>query len=36
MSIVRPLNACATRFAPSSPTGATTFTGTIKLAASAK
>src|ERR1700687_4163394 len=35
-SIVRPLNACATRLAPSTPTGAMTFTGTIKLAASAK
>src|SRR5216684_8412687 len=35
-SIVRPLNACATRLAPSAPTGATTFTGRIKLAASAK
>src|SRR6202163_1426943 len=35
-SIVCPLNACATRLAPSTPTGAITFTGTIKLAASAK
>src|SRR5450759_3023263 len=35
-SIVRPLNACATRLAPSTPTGAMTFTGTIKLAESAK
>src|SRR6202043_2054212 len=36
MSIDRPLNACATRLAPSLPTGATTFTGTIRLAARAK
>src|ERR1700693_5193754 len=36
MSIARPLNACATRLAPSTPTGATTFTGTIKLAARGK
>src|SRR6202521_3803360 len=35
-SIVRPLNACATRLAPSTPTGAMTLTGTIRLAASAK
>src|SRR5260370_28380440 len=31
-----PLNGGATRFAPSVPTGATTFTGSIRLAASAK
>src|SRR5712691_3409149 len=36
MSIARPLKACATRLAPSVPTGAMTLTGTIKLAASAK
>src|ERR1700686_5424812 len=35
-SIVRPLKAWATRLAPSTPTAAMTFTGTIKLAASAK
>src|SRR3979411_2079335 len=32
----RPLKACARRLAPSRPTGATTLTGTIKLAARAK
>src|SRR5260370_4771133 len=31
-----PLNGGATRFAPSVPTGATTLTGSIRLAASAK
>src|SRR5258708_13022253 len=36
MSMARPLKACAMRLAPSVPTGATTLTGTIKLAASAK
>src|ERR1700674_728627 len=36
VSMRRPLNACATCFAPSRPTGATTLTGTIKLAARAK
>src|ERR1700675_2369657 len=35
-SIVRPLTACATPLAPSTPTAAMTFTGTIKPAASAK
>src|SRR6266851_4780789 len=35
-SMARPLKACAIRLAPSVPTGATTLTGTIKLAASAK
>src|SRR5438093_3273442 len=36
VSMGRPLKACATRLAPSRPTGATTFTGRIKLAASAQ
>src|SRR2546427_2038211 len=36
VSMGRPLKACATRLAPSRPTGATTLTGRIKLAASAK
>src|SRR5882672_1146071 len=36
MSMRRPLNAWATLLAPSLPTGATTLTGAIKLAASAK
>src|SRR5713101_6520642 len=34
--MARPLKVCAMRLAPSVPTGAMTFTGTIKLAASAK
>src|SRR5467141_3135394 len=34
--MARPLKVCATRFAPSVPTGATSLTGRIKLAASAK